>query len=160
MRWRRLWRYDSPSALLALSIALLAWEITAVFFLGSLALLLRGLSPVLHVAGLVFLVLPVLYTSLALLDFIGRRDEPSEPPKAVPDRQRITNNSMIAPRASYLPSRLKWPRSVQGGFQLAARQGSTCRLELRYGSIVGFRGQMSVPHSHRERAVAQQLRDL
>ena len=95
MTWRRLWRFETPAGLLALAISVLTWEIIAVFFLWSLATLLEGLPPLLYAAGIAFLVFPVLYLGLALLDFIYRTYGPSEP--AVADGERITDSPLIGP---------------------------------------------------------------
>jgi len=98
MKWRRLWRFETPGGLLALSIFMLAWEITAVFFLWALAALLGELPLLLYAAGTMLLVLPVLYLGLALLDFVYRGDEPSEP--AVAGGERITDSSVIGPNVN------------------------------------------------------------
>jgi hypothetical protein len=68
----RLWVFCSASALLTLCALVFAWQISATALLGITALILDGLPLSLQVAGTMAMVLPAIYTAVAVITFLGR----------------------------------------------------------------------------------------
>jgi hypothetical protein len=68
----RFWEFNSAGALLSLCALVFAWQITVAVVLGILALVLDGLPPLLQVADIIAIVLPAVYTTVAVIAFLGR----------------------------------------------------------------------------------------
>jgi len=72
MRWR-LFLFERGGSLVALCAIVIAWEVSGMALLGTLALYFENLPFMVYAAGALALVLPVLYTAIAVIAYAIRR---------------------------------------------------------------------------------------
>ena len=72
MGWRQIFVFDRLSTLLTMSTVVGGWVVFGTVVIGMLALVYEGLSPFLHIIGVIILVLPVTYAAVAIMVFCSR----------------------------------------------------------------------------------------
>jgi hypothetical protein len=73
MRWRRLFLFERGGSLVALCAIVIAWEVSAMALLGTMALYFEDFPFLIYMASALALVLPVFYAAIAVIAYAIRR---------------------------------------------------------------------------------------